>query len=98
MSNGTWVFVPCQTIMVNFILLFKKKHNEDGSLARQKDRLVAIDKSQRPDIGCDHNFSFVVKSATICKVPKIFVSQNRPIQQLMTRLLFFMDIFRRLYT
>lgn len=77
-SIRTWTLVshPSDANIINCIWLFKKKLNDDGSLARYKARLVTNGKAQRPGIDCDQTFSLVVKPATICIVFTLAVSQQ----------------------
>lgn len=56
---------PPTTNIVNYIWLFEKKHNTDGSLAQYTTRLVANGHSQQPDIDCYETFNPIVKSTTI---------------------------------
>lgn len=83
-NNKTWVLVPRprDANVINYIWLFKKKHNADGSLSRYKALLVANGRSQWPDIDCDETFSPVVKPATILIVLSIVVTNNWPIRQI----------------
>lgn len=75
-SNGTWILVPqTSTInMVDFIWLFKKKLNNDGSIARYKARLVVNGCSCRPIIDCEDTFSLVVKPLMIITILSISIS------------------------
>lgn len=83
-TNGTWVLVPRPpgANVVRSIWHFKQKFNADGSLSRNKARLVANGRSQQPGIECDETFSLVVKLATIRTVLSLAVSRHWPIHQL----------------
>lgn len=83
-SNETLELVPHPTNanVINWIYLFKKTYNVDGSLARYKARLIANGCSQRPRIYYDKTFSLIVKPATIQTVLSLAISHYWPVHRL----------------
>ncbi|GKB35261.1 ribonuclease H-like domain-containing protein [Tanacetum coccineum] len=68
--------------MVRSMWLFKHKFHADGTLSRNKARLVANGSSQQLGVDFDETFSPVVKPATIHTVLSLVVSRQWPIHQL----------------
>ncbi|KAD6796557.1 hypothetical protein E3N88_07453 [Mikania micrantha] len=65
--NNTWTLVPRPTNrpIVGSKWVFRTKLHSDGSIERQKARLVAQGFSQTPGLDYSHTFSPVVKATTI---------------------------------
>jgi Reverse transcriptase (RNA-dependent DNA polymerase) len=80
-KNETWVFVP-PTPNQNVIgckWVFKIKRNDDGSIERYKDRLVAKGYHQDADLDYHETYSPVVKPIIIRVVLSLAISSNWPI-------------------
>lgn len=84
LSNNTWSLVPPPS-GVNLIgtkWVFKLKFNADGSLSRQKCRLVAQGQHQQQGLDYDETFSHVVKPVTIRTALTLTASCAWPVHQL----------------
>lgn len=77
-DNKTWSLVhrPKDANIVNFMCLFKHKHDANNFLIHDKARLVANEKTQAKRIYYDETFSPVVKPATIRTVLHVSISEN----------------------
>lgn len=83
-KNKTWRLVPRPhgANIINYMWLFKHKHDADGSLSSYKARLVENGKSQEAGVDYDETFSLVVKPATIRTVLNVGLSRGWEIKQL----------------
>ncbi|GJX06536.1 MAK10-like protein [Tanacetum coccineum] len=99
-KNGTWVLVPrpLGANMVQSMWLFRYKFHANGTLSRNKARLVANGSSQQLDVDFDKIFCLVVKPATICTVLSLAMYRKWPIHQLDVNNAFFNGDYLRLCT
>jgi histone deacetylase 1/2 len=77
-STNTWVLVP-RPPGVNIVgskWIFKTKHRSDGTIDKQKARLVARGFTQQHGIDYGDTFSPVVKPAIVCLVLSLAVSRG----------------------
>jgi hypothetical protein len=84
MKNKTWTFVKPQPDrnVIDCKWVFKLKHQDDGSVERHKERLVAKGFKQHLGINYDDTFSPMVKHGTIRLVLSFVVSQGWSLHQL----------------
>jgi hypothetical protein len=83
-KQGTWSLVPLPATknVVGCKLVYKLKHNSDGSKARYKARLVAKGFHQQQGIDFDKTFSPVIKPPTVRLILSLAVSLQWPLRQL----------------
>lgn len=73
---------PSRTNVISGKWLFRHKFKADGSLERNKARLVACGFRHEPGVDFDETFSHVVKLSTVHAVLSLVVSCYWPIYQL----------------
>ncbi|KAM0068396.1 putative RNA-directed DNA polymerase [Helianthus debilis subsp. tardiflorus] len=91
-KNQTWSLVPRPTNhhIVGSKWLFRTKYLSNGTIDRNKARLVAQGFSQYPGLDYSHTFSPVVKASTIRIIMTIDVLNNWKLHQLDVNKLFYM--------
>lgn len=82
-QNKTWelVHLPRDKKAIGCKWIFKIKRNPNGTIARQKGRLVAKRCSQVPDYDFRETFCPIVKPATIRTILSIVVSKKWSLHQ-----------------
>lgn len=73
--------------------MFKIKRNSDGSVARDKARVVPQGFHQQADLDCTETFSPMVKSTTICVILTMALAHGWSIRQIDINNAFFTWVF-----
>ena len=90
MKNGTWKLVdpPIGTKPIGCKWVYKNKYRSDGSLDKNKVRLVAKGYAQKEGIDYEETFSPTAKWATICTLLFLATQKGWKVHQMDVRTAF----------